>query len=94
MNLVYDNRKQEPKSNDSKDGVLKKWLMLNSQETIKHFTELEKYDFKKPVKINSNYTLINYLQFGLRESICVHIIKYSQNRFIISVHKTKDQLYY
>lgn len=52
MNLVYDNRKQEPKSNDSKDGVLKKWLMLNSQETIKRFTELEKYDFKKPVKIN------------------------------------------
>lgn len=52
MNLVHDNRKKEFKLNDSKDGVLKKWLMLNSQETIKRFVELEKYDFKKPVKIN------------------------------------------
>jgi hypothetical protein len=59
MNLVHDNRKQEFKLNDSKDGVLKKWLMLNSQETIKRFVELEKYDFKKPVKINSIYIYIN-----------------------------------
>ena len=58
MNLVYDNRKQVFNPNDSKDGVLKKWLLLNSQETIKRYEELEKYDFKKPVKINSNNKLL------------------------------------
>lgn len=52
MNLVYENRKEvyDPKS---KDGVLKKWLMSNSQRTIQQYAELEKYNFKKPLTFKS-----------------------------------------
>ena len=53
MNLVYDNRNQVAKTPKTKEeSVLKSWLMMNSQPTIQKFIELEKCDFKKPVKIN------------------------------------------
>jgi carbonic anhydrase len=54
MNLVHDNRfklKENAKLDDKKS-VLKTWLMLNSTASVEKFLELEKSNFKKPLKIN------------------------------------------
>lgn len=51
-NLVYDNRYNLKSFNPAAESsVLKKWLMINSTNTIQKYLELEK-DFKKPVTIN------------------------------------------
>ena len=55
MNLVHDNRfklKENAKLDDKKS-VLKTWLMSNSTASVEKFLELEKSNFKKPLKINS-----------------------------------------
>ena len=64
MNLVYDNRKNanDHKMN-GKESVLKSWLMSNSGPTIQKYAELEKHDFKKPIKFNitDNYSFEAYI---------------------------------
>jgi len=53
MNLVHDHKKEIFNPNNAKDGVLKKWLLANSQYTIAKFNELEKDNFKKPINLKS-----------------------------------------
>ena len=56
MNLVHDNRfklKENAKLDDKKS-VLKTWLMSNGTASVEKFLELEKSNFKKPLKFNSN----------------------------------------
>ena len=52
MNLVYENRKSPDQVNPN-DGFLKRWLMSNSKPTIAKYAELERSEFKKPIKISS-----------------------------------------
>ena len=63
MNLVHDNRfklKENAKLDDKKS-VLKTWLMSNGTASVEKFLELEKSNFKKPLKFNSNIFFAFYL---------------------------------
>jgi hypothetical protein len=55
MNLVYDNRKEKLSTEAAKkeESVLKSWLMANTVPSVIKYAELEKENFKMPLKFKS-----------------------------------------
>ena len=89
MNLVHQNRFELFNSKNTKDGVLKRWLMSNTQKTIKNFVELEKSNFKKPLTVKCKFYkffsnifhLIIFLIFKVNDNIKFEAYIDVENKF-------------
>jgi len=62
MNMVYSlrNNIDNYRSKEEEKDYLKEWLMKNSRSAIQKYLELEKSDFKKPLKFTRKALSVIY----------------------------------